>query len=233
MRNDVRSSENTDKTFWADAPAWAEKISDEHMLETVSQIESDAHLMEWKASQKGICYVYKRVLHTSKEHNIEYALTAWPLSTPEILQSASIQEQSLGSRDHLLLHRIKVLRNGKILDKKTNVIVRLLDDESGSSGGTLLKMQKAHFIISDLRLGDVLIVESSKVTTFDGSNVIDRRYHRYIQPLATGIWLYATYDFKVINDRAEAICIKQKYFRDTAGSLVDDDGAIVKKGETF
>jgi hypothetical protein len=79
MRNDVRSSENADKTFWADAPAWAEKISDEHMLETVAQIESDAHLMEWKASQKGICYVYKRVLHTSKEQNIEYALTAWPL----------------------------------------------------------------------------------------------------------------------------------------------------------
>ena len=79
MRNDIPSGENTDKTSWADAPGWAEKISDEHMLEMVSQIEADVHLMEWKASQKGICYVYKRVLHTSKEQNIEYALTAWPL----------------------------------------------------------------------------------------------------------------------------------------------------------
>src|SRR5262249_56310 len=151
----------------------------------------------------------------------------WPLSTPEILQSASVQEQSLGSRDHLLIHRIKVLRNGKILDKKTNVVVRLLDDESGSLSGTLLKMQKAQFVIIDLRLGNVLIAESSKVTTFDESNVIDQRYYRYIQPLATGIWLYATYEFKVMNDRAENICIKKKYFRDTTGSLVDDDGAIV------
>jgi hypothetical protein len=113
------------------------------------------------------------------------------------------------------------------------VVVRLLDDESSSLSGTLLKMQKAHFVISDLRLGDVLIAESSKVTTFEESNVIDQRYYRYIQPLATGIWLYVTYEFKVMNDRAENICIKKKYFRDTTGSLVDDDGTIVGKGETF
>jgi hypothetical protein len=233
MKNNVPSSEDTKKTFWADVPEWAEKISDEQILKTASKIESDTQLMEWKASQKGMCYVYKRILHTSKEHNIEYALTVWPLSTPEILQSASVQEQSLGLRDHLLIHRIKVLRNGKILDKKTNVVVRVLDDESGSLSGTLLKMQKANLVISDLRLGDVLIAESSKVTTFDESNVLDQKYYRYIQPLATGIWLYATYEFKVMNDRAENICVKKKYFRDMTGSLVDDDGAIVGKGETF
>jgi hypothetical protein len=116
---------------------------------------------------------------------VEYTLSVWPLSTPEMLQAASVQERSLSSRDHLLFHRIKVIRNEKILDKASNVIVRLLDDENSSLSGTLLKARKAHFVISGLHLGDVLIAEHSKVTTFDESNVIDKRYYRYIQALAT------------------------------------------------
>ena len=233
MRGEAPLNDDIEKTSWAHAPTWAENISDEQILESALHIESDIELMEWKASQKGICYISKRVLYTSKEHNVEYALSAWPLSTPEMLQAASVQERSLGSRDHLLFHRIKVIRNGNILDKASNVIVRLLDDENSSLSGTLLKAQKAHFVISDLHLGDVLISEHSKVTTFEESNVIDKRYYRYIQALATGIWLNATYEFKVINDRAEDICIKKKYFRDVTGTVVDDDGTIVRNGETF
>ena len=94
MRSEVPSNENTEKAYWAYVQQWAENISDEQILETVFQKEADIQLTEWKASQKGISYVNKRVLHTSKERNVEYALRVWPLSTPEILRLASVREES-------------------------------------------------------------------------------------------------------------------------------------------
>jgi hypothetical protein len=111
--------------------------------------------------------------------------------------------------------------------------VRLLDDEKSSLYGTFSRAQKVNFVISDLRLGHLLILERSKVTTFDESDAIEKQYYRHIQDLATGTWLHARYEFKFMNDRAETICIRKRYFRDVTGTLVYDDGAIVGKGETF
>ena len=102
--------------------------------------------------------------------------------------------------------------------------MRLLDDERNSLCGTFSQAKNVNFVISDLRLGDLLILEHSTVTTFDESDAIDKKYYRHIKELATGTWLHAKYEFTFMNDRAEPICIKQRYFRDVTETLVYDDG---------
>lgn len=215
------------------APSWVDSLTDQEIINMVAESDSREEFVARKVAQKGICYIHRRSLRTSEQKNEEYDLRVWGLNTTEILQSASIQEHGIGPRDDLAFNRVKVIRDGKIVDKASNLTTRTLSDEKSSQRGMLLKASKVHCVISDLRLGDIMILETHKVTRFDEKNEIDKHYYRFVQLLPAGYWFYGNYDFSFFQERSKEICVSKRYFRDAAGEFLPQEETMVKKGESF
>jgi hypothetical protein len=220
-------------TVFAPAPLWADPLSEEGILALVASVESEKQIMGHKANNKGVCHTHVRKVRTTETATDEYNLSIWSLSTPETLQSASIQEHPLGSRDILLIHRAGILRGGIYIDKTSHLSINVLDDESGSGHGSLLGRSKAHFVIGDLRLGDVLVLEMTKTTAFDESSALDREYMRYVQTLPGDLWMYGVYEFTLLQGRARPVFVRKKYFRDESGARLPNEDILLAQGETF
>src|SRR5215471_20317452 len=153
------SQQTTTSSHSHSAPKWADPISDEQIQQFVEDANNSDEVIKAKDERRGVCYICSQIYHTSNERNYMYELRAWNLSIPGVLQSASVQEYQLGAQGTFSLHRVKVIRAGEIVDKAAYAAVRIIDDERESATGVINKAKKAHCIVSDLRIGDVLIFE--------------------------------------------------------------------------
>lgn len=222
---------NSEKSYsFNKVPNWVSVISDEEIISLTVENEKNEVI---KASGKGLCHIRREIINTSELSNQTYLLSAWNLNNPEILQGASVSEVFLKEADHLDLHRIQIIRNGELIDKKDDLKVRVLDDESTSSSGSINKNKKVHIVINNLQLGDVLVWEQTIITTFSEKNHVDKKYFRYIHDLPSGYWFYNKYDFKLIQNRADLICVKQRYFRNENGEKLPEKIVKISQGQSY
>jgi len=208
-------------------------MPDEQIQQFVEDANKTDEVIKAKEDRSGVCYIRTRIYHTSNDLNEMYELRAWNLHIPGVLQQASVQECELGSQGHFSLHRVKVLRAGVIVDKAADVTVRVLDDERESAAGMIKKAKKAHCIISDLRIDDVLIWECSFAEIFDENSYLDKRYCRCITFEPSSFWFYSHYRMTVISQRSEDLCIRARYFRDENGDKISHEDVVVRNGDRF
>jgi hypothetical protein len=215
------------------SPAWANALPDLELLEIIANNENTEQVTQAKEQGKGICYIYDQKLRTTNERNEIYYLRVWDLNQSDLLQSASIQDHTLGTYERLVFHRVSVVRNGKWIDKIQDLRIRILDDDQNSGRGTIHKKKKVNCVIDDLRIGDVLVLEHTKTNTFTEKRFIDKKYWRFTQILPDGHWFFSQYKYSVRSERAEDLCMRKRFFRDEKGNRLPEEDTIMHTGDVF
>ncbi len=220
----------TDKYSIGKRPSWVEHISDK---ELIALSFDDAKDVEIKASGKGLCYINSEIINTSNTTTEKYCLRVWNLSNVQLLQSASVHEILLSNDQHLVIHRVSLIRDGKIIEKTNSLNIRVMDDERDSNFGTISKTKKINWTIDDVHLQDVLILEYTIVQIFGSDAELDKKYFRHIQLMPSTYWFYKKYFFKLINNRGEDVRTIQRYFRDEKGQKIASDSILIRKGDNL
>jgi hypothetical protein len=222
--------EQDDKFKTAEAPEWAGKISNEQLL--VLSVPND-RAKAVKEAGKGLCYFYKEVLNTTNQQNQDYILRSWHLNNADNLQGASIMEFLINENQHIIMHRLLLIRDGQLIDKTKDLNVRVFNDEKSSSFGTINKTNKVNCVVSDLRLNDIFIQEYSHVTVFKEDNFLDKKFFRSILSSPKEYWFYMKYSYKLIQNRDEKVNVRKKYFRDAEGQKLPEANNLLEKGQSF
>jgi hypothetical protein len=212
------------------ALAWSESLSDAEIL-SISQPSADD--LALRAAGKGVCYLNKEIIKASGSRTDTYNLMIYDLSNPELLQGGSILEFNVRENEFLAIHRISVIRNRVLLDKRTELNVRIFDDENLSSFGTIHSLQKINVITNDLHLGDTFICEYTKVTIFDDQNPLEKEYFLHTKSFSTGYWFYHKYEFSLINEFKKRIHIQKHYFRNANDELLPEEPEFISVGEKY
>lgn len=221
----------TDKYSIGNRPNWAEKLSNEDLIKLCSDDEKYTEIK--KGSGKGLCYLNREIINTSNQKTERYFFKAWNLNNTETLQSASISEIFLYGDQHIVIHRVCLIRDGQIFEKTDTLNIRVLDDERSSAYGTISKIKKVHWTVANLHLQDTFILEYSIVSIFDSDAVLYKKYFRHVQLMPPSYWFYKRYSFKLINNRDENLRTIQKYFRDDKEQIIKEDSTIIKKGNSL
>lgn len=212
------------------APDWVEHYTAAQLLE-ISQ--DDQKTTEIKNSGKGVSFLNNEIVRTDNGKNHVYYLKVWSLSNSDILQSVTVSEILARENEYVAIHRVAVLREGALIDKHGDLNVRVLDDEQSSSRGMINKNKKIHFVIKDLRLGDVFVLEYSVIANFTDKNYLDKEYFRYVRTTPNGYWFYKRDLFKVINARKEKLQVIKKYARDNDNNITEEQPEVVEVGKEF
>ncbi len=215
------------------APPWVETITDDDLTQLILTRDADAETTQRRNSGSLICQVKKKIISSSSTVNHEYNIQAWTLSTPDLLQGASASEVHLRNAERFTLHRVAVIRNGIYIDKLPEFTVRILDDESSSSLNSLTKRKKLHYVISDVRLGDIFIMENSIVHDFANLPLLDTEYALFSHSLPDSHWYYSHYYFALLQHRDKNILVKKRYARSASGEREKDEVTSVPKGGSF
>ncbi len=220
---------NENKICLEEAPDWTKEITEKELVELTKTTTSSGPTNE---NITCVCFLHRRVFRTSPTQNEDYYAFVYRLDTPELLQGAAINDYLINKEQRMVLHRLGVIRNGEYLDKQQDSLTRVLDDESQSAQGSINQQKKVHIMVSDFRLGDVLVLEYSIITEFLKENCIDPEYLRFTHNFPQRNWLTTNYTFAFINDRAQDVAVKKRYFRHNNGKLVEETKVIHPK-ETF
>lgn len=219
-----------DKYSLGNRPNWTEKISNTDLVKLCSDNEKDTEIKE---SGKGLCYLNREIVSTSNSKTERYFLKVWSLSNTETLQSASASEILLYDNEHIVIHRVCLIRDGEILEKTDSLNIRVLDDEKSSAYGTISKIKKVHWTVADLHLQDTFVLEYSIISVFGSDAILDKKYFRYVQLMPPAYWFYKKYFFEVTNNREENLRTVRKYFRDDKEEVLKGDSTLVKKGDSL
>ncbi|MGV3772500.1 MAG: DUF3857 domain-containing protein [Verrucomicrobiales bacterium] len=212
------------------APEWVGNLSDEDLLEHIVQ---DKLVIQSKQANKGVCYLYIEKLKTSNQQNANYFLRIWELNNAGVLQGASIGEMVLRENERVEFYRAKVIRNGAFIDKLSEMNIRVIDDEQSSQYGSINKMKKVHYVINDMRLGDIFVLEYSIISEFGSEDFLDKTYIRYIKTLPDSYWLYRSYLFEVLNERTENLALVERLNWNQEGRLVPQPTMTVPTGNQY
>lgn len=224
----MKNMESTSKYIIGQVPDWISGISDEDLVafskESTKQMENLG---------KSIFYLSKEAIRTSNFKNEFYSLREWSLDTSDYLQSASITEFFLGESEFVTIHRVSVIRNGEVIDKLSDLNIRVLDDERDSSYGSINKIKKVHCIVNGLSLHDVFVFEFTIERVFSDDHFLDKKYFSHVKNLPIGYQAYSHYIFEVFQEREESLKIVKKYFRNTDGKGEMHTPIVLHKGERF
>jgi len=199
-------------------PSWVSVITDGEILKIS---EDNDQIKALRLEGKYISYLDKNILHTTNSKTEDYVFKIWSLDTSELLQGASVLEMKIKDNEDINLYRIAVIRDGNIIDKKDSLVVRKLDDEVGSSSGSIQRTKKINCIINGLEIRDILILEYGKITSFGAENEIDKKYLQYIKTLPfNSYWFYKGYFFEIIQNRSEDLLVVNRYVKDENGENV-------------
>ncbi len=179
------------------------------------------------------CIVNRVYFRTSNSSQEAYQCQVYELSDADLLQGASLIEELLSSEEHLLIHTIGLIRNGEFIDKKKDVIVRILDNEVDSHKGVLNSTKKLNISINDLRVGDVFVLETTKVSVFKEANFLNQKFVRYIFSPNADMWSYKSYEFVFINNRKEDVSYTERFFRDENDQRKEEIEKILQEGESY
>jgi len=233
MTRDDVSIKSIEKYNTGPKPSWIDDFSDEKLLK-VCQDDPDFRLDDaTSGSAKGICQVSWQYVKTSSEGNESYYLRAWRVDDQQSLQVATMREFLVSDGQRVIMHRIAVIRDGIIVEKMADVVVKVFDEERSSSFGIIEGTKKVHLDISDIRIGDTFIIEYSIVFGFDPSDILYREFFRYVHQLPVSHWFYRRYRLKVINEREEPLLVARRYFKDENDRNIVEAPRSFAKGESF
>ncbi|MDO4881480.1 MAG: hypothetical protein Q3983_09385 [Capnocytophaga sp.] len=212
------------------APTWAESLTDEQIKNLIVDTDFAQEQIE---EGRDFCYFLNKYNYINDFSKADYSLMAYTLTQPENLERASAYDMILEENETFEIHRISVLRDGILIDKLPDTSVKVLDNESQSNGGVLVKSKKINISIKDLHLYDVLIMEDTRLKVFTEKEFVRRDFvkHTYITP--DTYWAYGKYIYKFINDRNQTVAYKKFFFRDENRNLIEDKVQYLQKGETF
>lgn len=227
----MENADLNDKYSIAPTPDWAEAPSNDDVVSLVQELEKNP-FHHSPADQNTVCFVYNISLRTSKERNEEHTLGVYTLTTPDLVQSAAINDYLL-NRDHVLVfHRLAIIRNGLFIDKLSDQNVRILDNEQQSSQGTTHGSKKVNCVVNDLRVGDTLIIDYSINHIFSKNDFLEHSYYRYQYTLPRNNWLYRNLSLKIVQNRPEDVIVKKRFFRNAENELVNEEKTIAQ-GEIY
>ncbi|MEN9649782.1 MAG: hypothetical protein RL094_749 [Candidatus Parcubacteria bacterium] len=205
-------------------------LSNEDILNLVVDTEATKEL---KFAGKSLYYMYKECIKTTNKNNESYTVSIRGLTSPEILQQESIQEFVLLDNQSLKIHKLLVVRNGEIIDKSEDCVVRVFDDEKDSRFGSIHNSKKVHCTVNDIRLHDSIVVESTLTTDFTDDHYIDKKYFNHNRFLPAGAGYFKQFYFSCTNEREEELTVAKNFFRDEKGVVIAEPHTFLKKGNTF
>lgn len=209
---------------------WTEAIDDATLTAKVKDTDFTTELLD---KGKEVCYYLDRKNRTTNDCNEEYVLMAYTLTQPGTLDRASIVEEILEEHEVLKIHRIGVFRNGGYIDKTEDLKIKVLDHEDQSDGGVINSSKKVNITIKDLRLYDVVVLEHTKTVQFTDKDIIRKRYYKNVWVTPDVYWHYVSYNFALINERAETIIARKTYFRDANNEVLAPTDIRIAPGERF
>jgi hypothetical protein len=221
-------SDYTQRYTLSVAQPWTESPTDEYL-----KLLASAPNAEESTQGKGKCLTKKISLHTSNDRNQKYYLNMYRLNESDVLQRASVHELPLHQNSHIQIHRISIIRNGDLLSKINDSVIRVFDDEQESGMGTINKLQKLHILINDLRLKDVLILEYTNVHTFGYELNLDKQFYYHIQDLVSNYWIYENFEFVFQTDREEIQIIRTRYLKNEQGEEENEGLKEYPKGSVY
>ncbi len=210
--------------------AWVTPISDAQLRSWI--VESDFSQQQYDDG-KDYCYFLRKIEYTDDTQNAEYNCMAYSVQQPGTLEFASVNEFVLYNAEHIVFHRIAVLRDGELIDKLPDARFKVLDNENQSIEGVINSSKKVNVSIKDVRLHDILIVEDTRIVLFTEKDFLRKELTKYIWFSPDVYWAYGQYEFDFINKRRNPVVYKKQYFRDAEGELLPVDEGEIAPGETF
>jgi hypothetical protein len=157
----------------------------------------------------------------------------YSLNQPTNLERASVYDQVLEENQKYLIHRISVIREGKLIDKTKDVKIKVLDNENNIDGGVLNSSKKVNVSIKDLRLYDILIIEDTRTKQFTEKDFIRKKFYKSVWISPDTYWAYGNYEFELINKRNEPIMYKKTFFRDENENVIEPEIGIIENNESY
>lgn len=209
---------------------WAATLTDAQLI---ALIKETPFADEQRDLGRDYCYFLNKDYYTSDAYNADYALMAYTLTQPENLERASMYDMHLEENELFEIYRITVLRNGALLDKIPDTTIKVLDNETNSSGGVLSSSKKINISIKDLRLNDVLILEDCRIKTFTEKEFLRKDFIKHVFVLPDNYWAYGAYNYRFINNRERKVAYKECFFRDDNGKVLPKEIGYLNKGENY
>src|SRR5690606_3085152 len=210
--------------------AWATPLSEEELLSNM--VESNFSQQQYDEG-KDYCYFLRKIQYTDDTQNAEYNCMAYSAQQPGTLEFASVNEFVLYPSEHMVFHRIAVLRDGVLIDKLPDTTFKVLDNEGESLDGVINSSKKININIKDVRLYDIILVEDTRVLTFSGKDFLRKELIKYVWSSPDVYWAYGSYTFDFINKRSKSVAYKKQFFRDERANLLPIEEGVIAPGETF
>lgn len=180
---------------------------------------------------KSFCYDLSKTFYANNEYNAIHTFVSYSLKQTDTLNSAIITEYILSRYQHIVFHKIGVVR-GNVIDKLENANIRVLDDETDSATGVLNKRQKVNVQLHHLQIDDIVFFEYT-VYTQNSDSILSTQYLKFISNVPTQGWSYGNFSFNFISGRKENIAVTKRAFRDENNKLLQFPTEIIKTGEKF
>lgn len=210
--------------------AWAAPLSEEELLSNM--VESDFSQQQYDEG-KDYCYFLRKIQYTDDTQNAEYNCMAYSVQQPGTLEFASVNEFVLYPSEHMVFHRIAILRDGVLIDKLPDTTFKVLDNEGESLDGVINSSKKININIKDVRLYDIILVEDTRVLTFSDKDFLRKELIKYVWSSPDVYWAYGSYTFDFMNKRSKPVAYKKQFFRDEQADLVPIEEGVIAPGETF
>jgi len=221
----------TEVGYKIEKPAdWAPQLSDGDILAALA--ESDFS-REQHEEGRDFCYFLKKIEYTDDTYNAEYTCMAYSVHQPDTMEVASVQEHVLHTAEHMVIHRISVLRDGVLIDKLPDTRFKVLDNEDQSMAGVINSSKKVNITIKDIRLYDILLVEDTHVVTFTDKDFLRKELIKYLWISPNVYWAYGTYELDFINRRSKPVAYKKAFYRDQAGELLPVETGLIAPGDRY
>lgn len=222
---------NNESRFLIHPPeSWAEHVDDEKLISLIADSEFSKKYID---EGRDYCYFLNKIYYTDNERESDYLSMAYTLNEPANLERASVFDVVLEENETYYVHRIAVLRDGKLIDKLQDASLKVLDNENQSGGGILSSTKKINVSIKDLRLYDVLILEDSRTKIFTEKDFLRKEFCKYVWSTPDSYWAYGLFKFKLINNRSKSVAYKETFFRDAQGNVLTPEVKYVKSGDQF
>lgn len=209
---------------------WAPQLTDEAILDSIKE---SVFSQQQYDDGKDYCYFLKKIEYTDDSQNAEYTCMAYSVQQPSTLEFASVNEYVLYTSEHIVFHRISVLRDGVLIDKLPDTKFKVLDNENQSMDGVINSSKKVNITIKDVRLYDVLVVEDTRVLTFTDKDFLRKELIKYMWISPDVYWAYGKYELDFINNRSKPVTYKRMFFRDDKGDLLPVEEGVITPGERY
>lgn len=220
----------TERYIFETPAYWASSLNDDIILNKVCNTSFSQKQLD---EGKDFCYYINHTYFTNDNEFGDYVLMIYTLNQPETLEAASMHELVVEKDEFFKIHRVSVIRNGKLIDKRADLNIKLLDVDSQGNNRILDNTKKISLNIRDLHLGDILVFENTRCRKIKEADFLRKEYDRYIWSVPGYYWAYGENIFRIINQRSKSLVYKKSFFRDDQGIIIPVENGLIRQGEEY